>query len=271
MKAQFLTQKQLESAVPAAFATIPHSKCSDKYNQVTTSEVLKTFKAEGWYPTSARQQRSDDKERTSTNKHMIRLRRKDSKSLTKVDECHTEIVLSNSHNGTSCFRIQAGVFRMACTNGLIVCDGNISQYQVVHFKAHEEQVLEAIEGIIEQAPIVADAIERFSSVTMTEAQILKFAKVAAEIRSPRNSKTEFDLKSLANPYRPEDQDPTLWNVFNVCQEKAIRGGIAASHPRAQGKPPRQFTSRPVENIAAQQRINTSLWEAAEATYSKLAA
>ena len=52
----------------------------------------------------------------------------------------------------------------------------------------------------------------------------------------------------------EDYADDLWTVFNVVQEKLIRGGI---------KLPTNRHSRPINNFVNDNTINTKLWELAE--------
>jgi hypothetical protein len=50
----------------------------------------------------------------------------------------------------------------------------------------------------------------------------------------------------------------LWRVFNVVQEKYIRGGVRVSNNK--GKTPKM---RKIDSIIVQNKINTQLWELAE--------
>jgi hypothetical protein len=50
----------------------------------------------------------------------------------------------------------------------------------------------------------------------------------------------------------------MWKVFNVVQEKFIRGGVRVTNNR--GKITKM---KSIENIISQNNINTKLWELAE--------
>ena len=63
---------------------------------------------------------------------------------------------------------------------------------------------------------------------------------------------------MIEPTRPEDKGTDLWSVFNVVQEKMIRGGVSYSSPKGKVR-----SAREINNIVASNSINTKLWEAAE--------
>jgi hypothetical protein len=65
-------------------------------------------------------------------------------------------------------------------------------------------------------------------------------------------------EEILQPRRIEDQGDDLWKVFNVVQEKMIRGGVSYSSPKGKVR-----SAREINNIVASNSINTKLWEAAE--------
>ena len=68
----------------------------------------------------------------------------------------------------------------------------------------------------------------------------------------------MDILGLLTPNRKEDEGDDLWKVFNVVQEKMVRGGVQVSNKR--GKVTKM---RKIDNIIAQNTINTKLWSLAE--------
>jgi hypothetical protein len=50
----------------------------------------------------------------------------------------------------------------------------------------------------------------------------------------------------------------MWKVFNVVQEKFVRGGMEYSSPKG-----RRTKLRGLQNIMAVNQVNTKLWELAE--------
>ena len=66
---------------------------------------------------------------------------------------------------------------------------------------------------------------------------------------------------MLQPNREEDLGNSLWNTFNVLQEKLLKGGLVYQLPQG-----RQQTVRALTNIDEQVRVNKGLWELAE-TYA----
>jgi hypothetical protein len=65
------------------------------------------------------------------------------------------------------------------------------------------------------------------------------------------------LETIIDPLRDGDRDETLWNTFNVVQEKLIRGGFI----KQQGRNVR--TVKGINSLNMDNMINTKLWELAE--------
>jgi hypothetical protein len=88
---------------------------------------------------------------------MVRL--KHSKSLmtsAKLGDVWPEVVFRNSHDGTTKFHAQAGVFRLACLNGLVVADGKSTGFDALHNHASAGLL---IDGTTEDEEEVAEAVQ----------------------------------------------------------------------------------------------------------------
>jgi hypothetical protein len=68
----------------------------------------------------------------------------------------------------------------------------------------------------------------------------------------------LDYEEILNPLRDADNGDSLWQVFNVVQEKWVRGGI--QYKTNSG---RKTKLRTLGDILNTNRINTKLWELAE--------
>jgi hypothetical protein len=68
----------------------------------------------------------------------------------------------------------------------------------------------------------------------------------------------LNVEDIIRPVRDEDNKRTLWNMFNVVQEKFVRGGVSYQSNRG-----RSVTMRKLDNIHKVNKLNTQLWELAE--------
>jgi len=73
------------------------------------------------------QTRVRDSSKREFTKHMLRLRHADQITGEEADE----IVLLNSHDGTSSYQMLAGTFRFVCQNGMVAGE-NIADIRVPH-------------------------------------------------------------------------------------------------------------------------------------------
>ena len=68
----------------------------------------------------------------------------------------------------------------------------------------------------------------------------------------------LDVMEIMYPKREEDNKNDLWTVFNVVQEKFIKGGLEYQTQRG-----RKTSLRGLSSIMAVNQVNTKLWELAE--------
>ena len=104
-----LTIDALRSLIPSAFATKAHSSRSSRYAYIPTSEVLEGLVREGFAPYKAVQSKSRIEGKAEFTKHMIRLRHAD--AVAAASGNIPEVVIINSHDGTSAYKLLSGSLR----------------------------------------------------------------------------------------------------------------------------------------------------------------
>ncbi len=86
-----------------------------------------------------------------------------------------------------------------------------------------------------------------------------FLRKSAEVRFGKEKVLkDMEIVGLLTPNRMEDEGDDMWKVFNVVQEKFVRGGVEMTTQRG-----RRTKLRGLQNIMAVNQINTKLWELAE--------
>lgn len=263
-----LTDIELRRAAPSVFATEPWERTSDRYTFIPTIEVVEKLRTEGFMPVRAMQSKTRIEGKGEFTKHMIRFRRADDLTSTRaVGDELPEIVLTNSHDRSSSYELSAGVFRLACLNGLVVKSADFGSIRVHHTGDIVGQVIEGSARIIEEMPQIMDRVERYKQLILNPAEETVFAEAAMELRYPSGdapyqpysvSNQPFDPKRLLMVRRSQDASPNLWNVSNRVQENLMRGGI-----RGQGKTGRNMTSRRIASVNEEMRLNKALWTLTE--------
>jgi hypothetical protein len=98
-----LTNDEIAHNVPSIFAEEAHDSRSERYLYIPTVKVLDALRAEGFEPFMACQTRVRNE---AKREHMLRLRHK---SHIMTQEAN-EIILLNSHDGSSSYQMMAGKF-----------------------------------------------------------------------------------------------------------------------------------------------------------------
>jgi hypothetical protein len=105
------------------------------------------------------QTRVRDDGRRAYTKHMLRLRHADQITGSEANE----IILLNSHDGTSSYQMLAGMFRFVCENGM-VCGDNVNEIRVPH---KGDVVGQVIDGAFKVLDSFEDAVQQRDGMAAT--------------------------------------------------------------------------------------------------------
>lgn len=253
-----LSNDDLMRAAPSIFAEDKRPDRSDRYSFIPTIDVIDGLRGEGWVPTKAQQSKSRAEENRGFAKHLIRFRRHDATPV--VGDNIPELVLVNSHDGASGFNLMAGVFRLVCSNGMVV--GNISdKLSVRHTGDAVSNVIEGSYEVIERLPKIADFVEKASQITLDRREQEVFAASALALRY-EGDETPIQAAQLLRPRRYADDKPDLWATFNRVQENMVKGGVRG-WTRDQRGNARRMSTRAIGSVSEDVRVNRALWLLAE--------
>jgi Domain of unknown function (DUF932) len=172
-----------------------------------------------------------------------------------------EVVLFNSHDRSSAYKLYTGVLRFACENGLVVQAADFGSFSIRHSRSRDlfAQVQSATARIMEEVPAIMDRIEAWKSTILPMAVQLDFAREAMELKPNPNIPFSWLLTARREEdmTRP-DASRDLWASFNCVQESLLRGGQTGRNERG-----RRVTTRPVKAVEADLRVNRKLWALAE--------
>jgi hypothetical protein len=247
-----LSSDTLRERVPAIFAHGAHERTSRAYTFISTARVLEALKLAGFEPVEARQARG----RSAVHaRHLIRLRRRF--ETIQLRDAIPEIVFLNSHDGTSAYQLRVGLFRVVCTNGLIVSAGVFPTWRVRHRGDVVADVVAAALQISERFDTLAASVERMERTSLDRLQQLDFAAEALTLRFPKDLHGGLQPSQLLVPRRAEDAGNDLWRTFNVVQENILRGGLVRRSATN-----RLTRTRRITAIKEDVRLNSGLWELA---------
>lgn len=247
-----LTNDQIARYAPSVLADEAHSSRGERYRFIPTSQVLDGLRAEGFQPFEVRQTRVRDLSRREFTKHMVRLRH--ANSITTQGEV-PEIVLLNSHDGTSSYQLLAGFFRMVCSNGLIA--GNVCEdVRIRHSGRVVHDVIEGSFRVLEEVSQAAERIESYKAIELAPQEQLLLANSALALRW--DDKAPVTAQAVLQPRRWEDRKGDLWTTFNRIQENLVRGGVSG-----RGATGRRMTTREVGGVSENVKLNRALWSLAD--------
>ncbi|HBP6800096.1 TPA: DUF945 domain-containing protein [Pseudomonas aeruginosa] len=246
-----LSDDQIRAVAPSIFAEAPHESRSERYSYIPTATVLQELRGEGFEPFMVCQTRVRRDDRRDFTKHMIRLRH--ASQIDARGEAN-EIILLNSHDGTSSYQMLAGMFRFVCQNGL-VCGDTVADVRVHHKGDVAGQVIEGAYEVLHGFEQAQASREAMRAVTLDggEAEVFARAALALKYDDPAKSAPITERQVLA-PRRLDDNHADLWSVFNRTQENLIRGGLLG-----RGGNGRRQRTRPVQGIDQDLRLNRALW------------
>src|SRR5262249_14360137 len=122
-------------------------------------------------------------------------------------------------------QLRMGLFRVVCTNGLIVSRGAFPAYCVSHRGNVVEEVVSGALKIAEQFESLAAEVERMEQRHLMKDDHLQFAERALALRFQSAAEARMQPSQLLNCHRVEGTGDDLWTVLNRCQEALLRGGL----------------------------------------------
>lgn len=253
-----LTIDALERNVPAIFAEAPDARVSSNYSFIPTRPLLEAIVADGWTITAAQNQlagRGRNARVKETGAHLIRFRRSDL-DITREDlkDGYPEIILINSHDRTKRYMLAAGIFRLVCSNGLIIGSNLFEPTRLTHYNVRQTQndLIMGAAALASKTTLLVTQMQMMRERELTEAEQLQFAAKAIEIRY-RGYATPLAPEALLNTRRPEDEGRSLWRTLNRVQEHLMVGGLSTGRSH----------TRPMASLFEGVGVNRALWSLAE--------
>lgn len=258
-----LTDDQIRRAAPSVFAEEAHESRGARYGFIPTAQVLQGLRNEGFQVVKAAQTRCRDEGKAAFTKHLLRLRHPDASNLVAVGDEIPEIVLVNSHDGTSSYQLSAGWFRLVCLNGLVVASSQIDDVKVRHSGNVVDNVIEGSCRVIENLKQIAPVVDSYRGIQLDRHEQHALARAAIELRwgsdpETGNSLAPVSTDQLIRPRREADRNADLWTTFNVVQENLLKGGISGRNAFG-----RRTSTRAVAGVDANVRLNKALWTLTE--------
>ena len=266
----YLTKDQIRNSSPLVFADAPtNPNLSKKYLFVNTETIIDDLEKLGWLPVQAAQRKSQKSEGTIFSKHMIAFQNPNIKiTSSDGDDAYPRILLTNSHDGMQSFKFSVGIFRLVCSNGLVVADEQFSNFNIKHKGYTFAELRSVVKQAVEDLPNRVQVMNDMKNRVLTQEEKNKLALDAMMVRagitpnSEKAAKFNYDeetIQDILDPKRDADIGNDLWRVFNVVQEKITQGEF---HAALKGAKVRKV--RKIKSFEKDIKVNQELFKLATA-------
>ena len=166
------------------------------------------------------------------------------------------------------FKFSVGIFRLVCSNGLVVADEQFSDFKIKHKGYTFGELRNVVKQAVADLPNKVQVMNDMKNRTLTQEEKNKLALDAMLIRAgikPNSDKAkEFDydaetIEDILEPKREADKGNDLWRVFNVVQEKITQGEF---HAALRGAKVRKV--RKIKSFEKDLKVNKELFKLATA-------
>ena len=124
------------------------------------------------------------------------------------DDSFPRIIMTNSHDGMQAFKFSVGIYRLVCSNGLVVADEEFSDFKI----KHKGYTFEELRGVVNEAvadlPNRVQVLNEMKNRVLTKEEKGKLALDAMLIRagikpnSDKAKKFNYDEETIEDIKRP---------------------------------------------------------------------
>ena len=250
----FLTNDKIIDFAPAAGSFEPVATASARYSFIPTLTVVDALRDVGWFPITAEQSNARLDNRLGFQQHMIRFVRE---GLSRQGE-RVDMILWNSHDLGSSFKLITSVWRYACGNGLMV-SSDFANFTHKHIGFNPDELVHSALEIAEASASVSEQVEAIKTITLTPNERGVFAASAHQLVYDDPTEAPVRPDQLLEARRFDDRKmDDLWTTYNILQENIIKGGVRGMKFDEYGRR-RRVTTRPVKALDRNVKLNQALW------------
>ena len=266
-----MTLDDIAYRAPAVFTETKAERLSDRYQSLNTASLIPVMQDYGYFPVQAAQKRqrgAKDVIGAQHKSHLIAFAKQGDEG---DGSTRSEIVMYNSHDGTSAVKLFAGAYRFICSNGIVAGEG--MQASIYHTKKSLADFETMLRNIIDKLPVVMQRFDAARQVQLDASQRYELAKQAvmkrwnlfdsdivdAEGRPIKGSYAiDETIRGALGVQRSEDDLSDAFTVWNRIQENVLRGNVNIKSISNKNIGIRK--ARPITAVAEHVRINSELFD-----------
>jgi hypothetical protein len=245
-------------------ATQAGSTVKDSYKFQSSEKLLEFFGQQGFTVASTSIKKCRKIERRGFQTHLLKL---DHEALKIDDSNKLQVLVKNSHDGSTSLEISLGIYRFVCANGLVVGKAYDSHRIPHRGQDFYERLQVTLRQVIADAPKIITLIKTMQSTILSTEQIAEIKEKMVEARlSEVDNVVAIDDRVIFNAKRSEDQATDLYTVYNRFQEVLVKGGLKYRKEVANANGERvakNSTTKQIKSIDGLLDLNKRLFDIAE--------
>lgn len=231
---------------------------TDNYKLAKTSTLIDKVRSLGFNVDKFVALKTRKIERRGYQKHRV-LFSSDALATEHNTEGKIQLLMTNSHDGSSSVVFQLGFFRFICSNGLVAGQMISQPIRVRHIgKDFDEKLEKAVIEITARAKLLDEAIRKLKNVKLSADQVRELELKATQIRYKENKIVDvtFPVRRL------QDEGNGLFEVYNRIQEGLTQGGARVTLINSNTNKVENKAIRKIRSFVNDDSINSELFDLA---------
>jgi hypothetical protein len=243
-----------------------HPSNSEKYQLINTLDIIEELEKHSWSISSFREINCrNGSHHEGFQKHMVTMKHND----ITYNGSSPEVAILNAHDRSWRLKMLGGIRVSYCDNGLIFAKETFESFVITHIGTAKEKAVEATQAIIENMPKVVHFTDKLKNIKLSDTQQFNFGDQALSLAYReefwQRNKKYSSIMNFIQPKREADEGGSLWNVFNITQEKLLRKSEFIVDSKHHIKARKEVT-----NVNQIVRLNQNLWNLAEQASNDIA-
>ncbi|NRA76782.1 MAG: DUF932 domain-containing protein [Pseudoalteromonas sp.] len=245
------------------------SQTSKNYQFTSSEEIGKTLESKGFVLDGVSYAKPRKEENKGFQKHIMIFSRPD---LIVDGGNKLQLLVTNSHDGKSALKLDAGVYRAVCANGLVAGNDMYSQRVLHKGQEFEKNLRESLEYILSKMESLKGEVQSMQNAKNLDDKVIRdYIMSMAEYRlKDVEELAGINIESVAQVNRYADNKNDVYSIFNTVQENIIRNGIKYAKNveildtdgKVIGSEIKACKTREVKAIGKKMDLNKTLWNGA---------
>lgn len=203
---------------------------TNKFHGASSQEIIESLEDSGLVVRAISKPNARHTENLAYNKHIVRLTTPENIDLLRssINTEVPEIIIVNNNNNRGSIQIGLGIYRLVCSNGMILGDTFFHQ-KVRHDSNMSSNLFNTLITARERFDDIKEIVAELKGIKLSIIEMSAFKEfIKQEVIIPNlitKGTTQVRVRNALNPQRREDLKNDAWVMMNRLQEYLLNGGI----------------------------------------------